>query len=80
LPHVVYRGPFESVDIPALGVTAKRDEPIEVYEGAALALAAQDDWETVDGPSAAPTVPVIPPPFVPAPAVKDETETPKGEA
>lgn len=39
--RIVYTGPFEAVDVPSLGVTARRDVPIEVPDEAAAGLLKQ---------------------------------------
>lgn len=45
--QVIYSGPFDTVDVPALDLTVLRGVPVEVDEGAGLALCEQDDWSEV---------------------------------
>jgi hypothetical protein len=43
--RVVYVGPHDAVEVPELGVAVRRDQPVEVLDGDAEALLAQDVWE-----------------------------------
>ncbi|MCI2421508.1 hypothetical protein MOQ72_29145 [Saccharopolyspora sp. K220] len=39
--RIVYTGPFEAIDVPSLGLTARRDVPIEAPDEAAARLLEQ---------------------------------------
>ncbi|MFJ7590187.1 hypothetical protein ACIQZO_22930 [Streptomyces sp. NPDC097617] len=43
---VAYNGPYSAVDVPSLGVTAEKGDPIEVAEDVAQALLRQG-WQEV---------------------------------
>jgi hypothetical protein len=42
--QVVYEGPFDAVEIPALGLDVARGVPFDVDDGAGEALCAQSDF------------------------------------
>lgn len=42
---VVYRGPSDAVEVPALNVVARRGEPMEVPDEVATELLRQDCWQ-----------------------------------
>lgn len=44
MEKVVYVGPHDAVEVPALGLTVKRNEPVEVPKDEAASLLAQDTW------------------------------------
>lgn len=46
-----YVGPFEGVEIPALGVTVAQGEELEVTGDVAQELLKRDDWERTDKPT-----------------------------
>jgi hypothetical protein len=45
-----YDGPFDEVEVPALGVTCARGHQIEARGDVAKSLDAQADWTRVDTP------------------------------
>lgn len=46
MPKVTYIGPFDEVDLPAIGQAVKRGQAVEVPAATARALAAQgDSWK-----------------------------------
>lgn len=53
MPQVVYCGPIDEVDLPALNLRAKPGQPVEVSDEAAESLLAQaDNWAPVGSPAA----------------------------
>jgi len=48
--HVIYTGPFDEVDVPALNLVAvPRGKPIEVGPEAGEVLCQQEHWEQANG-------------------------------
>ncbi|MCP2168132.1 hypothetical protein [Goodfellowiella coeruleoviolacea] len=45
--RISYTGPHRAVTVPALGLTAERDRPIEVPDDLAAPLLDQPDWAAV---------------------------------
>ena len=56
MPQIVYVGPIDEVDIPALRLRAQRGVPVEVSDDASalLLLAQPDNWEPVKAGKSAP--------------------------
>lgn len=53
MPQVVYCGPIDEVDLPALNLRAKPGQPVEVSGEAAESLLAQvDNWAPAGSPAA----------------------------
>lgn len=57
-----YQGPFEGVEIPALGVVVERGHELEVTGDTAQEFLRREDWTRMDSPKAK-----APPPEEPAP-------------
>ena len=48
--HVIYTGPFDEVDVPALNLAAvERNKPIEVDPEIGELLCQQEHWEQANG-------------------------------
>ena len=53
MPWIRYTGPVDRVDVPLLQIGgARRLEPVEVSDDAAVALAGHPEWEPCDAPAA----------------------------
>ncbi len=49
--RIVYQGPFDAVDVPAVGLTGIRPgEPVEVGASIAETVLAHPDWRVADEP------------------------------
>ena len=48
MAQIKYVGPFDEVEVPVLGITAKQGVPVEIDTAPAQVLAEQADWELVD--------------------------------
>lgn len=53
MPKIKYVGPFDAVEVPALGRDVKRGEPIEVEDAeiAKSLLEQKDNWQRVSKPA-----------------------------
>lgn len=48
MPQVKYTGGHDEVVVPAFGITAVRDQPVDVSDDQAEQLTLQSDWEIVE--------------------------------
>ncbi len=46
MPHIVYRGPHDVVELPTLGIVAERDEPVEVADDEVAENLIAQGWES----------------------------------
>lgn len=53
MSRIIYVGPHDQVHVPAFGVTAVRNTPVEVDDDAAEALTATASWKPAPAPKKA---------------------------